>query len=394
MANVTPRKNKDGEIISYQIRVFRGRNADGTRLKDYMMTWRPTPGMTKRQITKELERQATLFEEACKQGQVSIEKPTFEKYAAYVMELKERTGTKQKTLFGYQNMLVRINAEIGPIKLQDLRPDHLNRFYGKLAEPGQNKRTGGGLSPKSILEHHRTISAILSQAVKEGMIPFNVAQRATPPKIPHKDVDTLDVDQIQEILSALSDEPTKWQVCVQLLIATGARRGEIMGLRWEHVDWTANKLYLCENRTYTPKSGAISTTLKTGENRYVSVSPSVMALLKRWRAEQAATFLNLGIIPSGYVLTAEDGGPMHPDSPTGWLVGFSKRHNLPPLHPHLFRHAQASLLISEGMDILSVSKRLGHSRTSTTLDIYGHALAKADEKASELLDNLLYRKQA
>ena len=92
MANITPRRNKDGEIISYQIRVFRGRNADGTRLKDYMMTWRPTPGMTKRQITKELERQATLFEEACKQGQVSIEKPTFEKYAAYVVELKERNG--------------------------------------------------------------------------------------------------------------------------------------------------------------------------------------------------------------------------------------------------------------------------------------------------------------
>ena len=101
--NITPRRNKDGEIISYQIRVFRGRNADGTRLKDYMMTWRPTPGMTKRQITKELERQATLFEEACKQGQVSIEKPTFEKYAAYVVELKERNGLKVKTAVRYKD---------------------------------------------------------------------------------------------------------------------------------------------------------------------------------------------------------------------------------------------------------------------------------------------------
>ena len=145
MANITPRRNKDGDIISYQIRVFRGRNADGTRLKDYMMTWRPTPGMTKRQIAKELERQATLFEEACKQGQVSIEKPTFEKYAAYVVELKERNGLKVKTAVRYKDMLKRINAEIGPIKLQDLRPDHLNRLYAKLAEPGQNKKTGGGL---------------------------------------------------------------------------------------------------------------------------------------------------------------------------------------------------------------------------------------------------------
>lgn len=232
MANITPRKNKDGEIISYQIRVFRGRNADGTRLKDYMMTWRPTPGMTKRQITKELERQATLFEEACKQGQVSIEKPTFEKYAAYVVELKERNGLKVKTAVRYKDMLKRINAEIGPIKLQDLRPDHLNRLYAKLAEPGQNKKTGGGLSAKTIVEHHRVISTILAQAVKEQLIPFNTAERATPPKLQKHEMDAFEVEEVQAILKALETEPLKWQICVQLLIATGARRGEIMGLRW------------------------------------------------------------------------------------------------------------------------------------------------------------------
>lgn len=394
MANITPRKNKAGEVISYQIRVFRGRNADGTRLKDYMMTWKPSPGMTKRQIAKELERQATLFEEACRRGQVSIEKPTFEKYAAYVVDLKERNGLKVKTAVRYRDMLRRINAEIGPVKLQDLRPDHLNRFYAKLAEPGQNQRTGGGLSPKTILEHHRVISTILDQAVKEQLILFNTAERATPPKMPKHEMDAFEVEEVRGILEALETEPLKWQVCVQLLIATGARRGEVMGLRWEHVDWVENKLYLCENRVYTPQSGVISTTLKTGENRYVSVSPSVMALLKRWRAEQAAAFMKLGITPSGYVLTAENGGPMHPDSPTDWLSKFSKRHGLPPIHPHKFRHTQASLLIAQGVDILTVSKRLGHAKVSTTLDIYSHVLAKSDEKASDTLDRLLYQKKA
>lgn len=394
MANITPRKNKAGEVISYQIRVFRGRNADGTRLKDYMMTWKPSPGMTKRQIAKELERQATLFEEACRRGQVSIEKPTFEKYAAYVVDLKERNGLKVKTAVRYRDMLRRINAEIGPVKLQDLRPDHLNRFYAKLAEPGQNQRTGGGLSPKTILEHHRVISTILAQAVKEQLILFNTAERATPPKMPKHEMDAFEVEEVRAILEALETEPLKWQVCVQLLIATGARRGEVMGLRWEHVDWVENKLYLCENRVYTPQSGVISTTLKTGENRYVSVSPSVMALLKRWRAEQAAAFMKLGITPSGYVLTAENGGPMHPDSPTDWLSKFSKRHGLPPIHPHKFRHTQASLLIAQGVDILTVSKRLGHAKVSTTLDIYSHVLAKSDEKASDTLDRLFYQKKA
>ena len=86
MANITPRKDKDRNIISYQIRVFRGRDISGKRLKDYIMTWRPTPGMTKRQIAKELDRQAALFEENCRLGNVSTEKLTFEKYADYVLE--------------------------------------------------------------------------------------------------------------------------------------------------------------------------------------------------------------------------------------------------------------------------------------------------------------------
>lgn len=394
MANITPRRNKNGEITSYQIRVFRGRDADGKRLKDYLLTWKPTPGMTKRQIEKEVNRQAALFETACKEGRVSIEKPTFESYSAYVLDLKARAGAKVKTLVRYRAMLERVNEEIGPVKLQDLRPEHLNRLYAKLAQPGQNRINGEDLSQKTILEHHRVISAVLAQAVKEGLLPANTAQRATPPKQEKREMETLEAGQVQDILKALESEPLKWQVCVQLLIATGARRGEIMGLRWENVDWDGNRLYLCENRIYTPQSGAISTTLKTGENRYVSISPSVMALLKRWRAEQAATFLKLGITHSRYVMTAENGGPMHPDSPTDWLAKFSKRHDLPPLHPHLFRHTQASLLIAQGVDILTVSKRLGHAKVSTTMDIYSHALAKSDERASEALDELIFKKKA
>lgn len=85
---------------------------------------------------------------------------------------------------------------------------------------------------------------------------------------------------------------------------------------------------------------------------------------------------------------------MHPDAPTNWLNGFSKRHDLPPLHPHLFRHTQASLLIAQGVDVLTVSKRLGHSKVSTTMDIYSHALARSDERAAEAFDELIYQKKA
>lgn len=91
----------------------------------------------------------------------------------------------------------------------------------------------------------------------------------------------------------------------------------------------------------------------------MSISPSVVELLKRWQAEQAEFFKFVGITPSGYVMTAEDGRPMHPDSPTDWLAKFAKRHHLPPIHPHKFRHV----------------------------------LAKSDQKASNTLDSLIYKKK-
>lgn len=165
-------------------------------------------------------------------------------------------------------------------------------------------------------------------------------------------------------------------------------------MRWKNVDFEAGRIVICENRVYVPRTGIVTTTPKTGESCTVTVSPSVMALLKLWQVTQARQFSDRGVVPSGYVFTRDDGEAMHPDSPTAWLRGFAKRHGLPPIHPHLFRHTQASLLISEGVDILTVSKRLGHSKISTTLDIYSHALAKSDAAASAALDDLLYKRRA
>ena len=108
MATIVPRKNKDGEIISYQIQVYRGRDANGKKLKPYIKTWKVPEGMSDKKIQKELNRVATLFEENCNKGTVSIEKPTFEEYAKYVIELKERNGAKHRTIYRYKSLLKRV----------------------------------------------------------------------------------------------------------------------------------------------------------------------------------------------------------------------------------------------------------------------------------------------
>lgn len=106
MANIRPRKNKDGEIISYEIRVFKGRDENGKQLKPYVMTYKPAPGMTAKQIEKELNRQAVTFEEQCRQGYSLDNRQTFAQYAGYVIDLKERNGMKHTTISRYRDMLL------------------------------------------------------------------------------------------------------------------------------------------------------------------------------------------------------------------------------------------------------------------------------------------------
>ena len=186
MANIQERRDKSGKLISYSIRVFRGRDADGKQLKPYTATFDVQPTWTEKSARKKAEAFAATFEKECKEGTRTDTRTTFQEYCEYAIGLKEQRGTKHSTIVRYKELTTRIYPAIGHIKLKDLRADHLNDLYTKLGKDGQNKRTGGGLSPKTILEHHRLISTVLEQALKEGLVPFNVAGRATLPKTEKK----------------------------------------------------------------------------------------------------------------------------------------------------------------------------------------------------------------
>lgn len=398
MANIRPRINKKtGKVISYEIRVYRGRDQDGVQLKPFTTTWTPAEGMTRKQTEKELQRFATLFEENCKLGNVATEKKGFSDYAGYVIELKERNGLKHSTAIRYRSLLERIKdvdvCGFGHLKLSDIRADTLNKFYAALSKPGTNQRTGEALSAKTIVEYHRFISAVLSQAVKEQLIPYNTAERATPPKVQKHEAEAFEVEEVTQIINAVENEPLKWRVLTHVFVATGARRGEILGLRWKDVDLKNNTLYLCNNLLYSKDKGIYNTTLKTGDSRLISVSAAVISMLKQWKSEQATELFRIGSknVHSGYVFTQWDGSPMHPDSITDYFSKLSERYELPHINPHKFRHTQASLLINQGVDIVAVSKRLGHAKVSTTTDIYAHILQKADEKASDTISDLFYK---
>ena len=143
MANITPRRNKNGNITSYTIRVHRGYDNNGKQLKPYIASFKPEKGMTAKQIAKELNRFAVKFEEQCKQGYQIDNRQTFAEYAEYVIQLKERSGVKHNTIYLYRKLTERINQGIGFFKLADIRPQHLNALYSQLAQSGlrENDRT-------------------------------------------------------------------------------------------------------------------------------------------------------------------------------------------------------------------------------------------------------------
>ncbi len=159
MASITARKNKNGEVISYRIRVARGYDSSGNKLKPYEMTWKPTPKMTAKQIEKELQRQATLFEEQCKMGLSGDGRQKFSDYAEYVINLKEQSGElRHHTVVRYRELLKRVNEGIGHFKICDIRPQHLNKLYEELSKEGLRKNSG-----KAIINDSKKLKELIKQ---------------------------------------------------------------------------------------------------------------------------------------------------------------------------------------------------------------------------------------
>lgn len=465
MPNLQERRNKDGKLISYSIRVHRGRGADGKQLPPFTATFQVLPSWSEKSARKRAEAFAICFERDCKEGIRSDSRQRFDAYCDYVLSMKEQRGVKHSTLVRYRALTKRIYPAIGHLKLKDIRPDIINNFYSALMTEGEKQNGGSAkaridlesvlnerkinraqiaesaslsvravsfavrgdtvsirtakgvsaalgldledafsvtddgaqLSPKTVREYHGLISSVLQQAVKEGLISVNPAARATPPKVERKVPNYFQPETVLAIRDALETEPLKWKALVHLMLITGARRGEILGLKWRCVDFERGQIHICNTVQYTPERGIYEDTPKTASSdRFVSLPAETMALLRQYRAWQSGERMRLAgyYQDRDFVFAADDGGPIHPSGVGKWLTNFSKRHNLPHLNPHGFRHTAASLLYFAGADAVSISARLGHSQVSTTSNIYAHVIEQSDKRNADLLEAAIFKKKA
>lgn len=307
--------------------------------------------------------------------------------------LKKRGYTRTGGLFGWvAPMTVTTAAQGKKITLERARMIS-NALGYQVNELFSIKRNTAPLSSKTIIEHHRLISTILAQAEKEMLVLFNAASKATPPKLERKEAETFQPEEVQKIRDCLDHEPIKWKTMTHLLLITGCRRGEIMGLKWADVEWDRNRVKIARSLLYSPARGVYEDTTKTGNIRYVAIPSETMQLLKLYRAWYSELQLKNGDRwqNSGYLFVQDNGAPMNPDSLTDWLNKFSKRYGIPNVHPHKFRHTMASLLYFGGLDSITISKRLGHAKVSTTTDIYSHIIQQADEQAADKIAETIFR---
>lgn len=267
----------------------------------------------------------------------------------------------------------------------------------------------GGLSSKTILHHHRLISTILAQATRDRIVPFNVADRnyMKAPKLDHTEAAFLDDEQIKHVLELLNNEPIKWKTAMYLLIFSGMRRGELMGLEWSDIDFENRVIHIKRTSQYVQHMGIITKSPKNETSyRTVKLSEFMFDLIREYQQywlklrsdmlDRWCHFITIKLadgstktVRNDRLFIKENSTPMNPDSITDWTSNFVKRNKLPHFSPHSLRHTHATLLIAEGVSIPTVSRRLGHSSIATTSKIYVHAIQSADEIASDIIDDKL-----
>ena len=247
------------------------------------------------------------------------------------------------------------------------------------------------LSPKTLLHYHRCLSAILSKAVKWGLLFSNPCERVDPPKLRRREAKCLNEVQTFKLIAAL-EEKGQYSVMAKLMIFSGARRAEICGLEWDDVDWDKSCIHICRNSLHLPNVGMYEDTTKTeSSERYVKLPQSVMTMLSEFREYQdkIREQMGEGWQESGKIFTQYNGLPIHPSSVTSWLRKFTERNGLPHVTPHMLRHTSATMLLMQGVPLKAVSKRLGHTLASTTSDIYGHSLRSVEDIAADKLEAML-----
>ena len=400
MASTKLMETKDGKRF-FQICVSRGYGK-----APYKMRWYWPEGWSKRTAEREAAKQAAAFELACKNGEVlnraekkkqeerereeearrlaeAAKLKTVRQYADGVYMPTKEVNFSENTRASYRMFLDKhIFPVLGDFLLVDVTPAMITKLLVDFQKTGK--------SHASTIKLYNILNGIFQMAFLDDSIPINPmlkVKRPAPRKDEHIQEEgekALTVQELARVLSCVAQEPLKWQAYINLAADSGARRGELCGLQWSDIDWKSNTVTIRRNLQYTVSAGVFEKSPKNGKSRTVDIGPETVALLKKLREEQAHSCI------SKWCFT-QDGiaEPMHPQSPTRYFKKFGEKYGIEDFHPHKLRHTSASIGITNGADVVSVSERLGHSDTAVTLRMYAHANEESIRRAGQTVRDAL-----
>ena len=393
MASTKLMETKDGRRF-FQICVSRGYGK-----APYKKRWYWPDGWSKRTVERELAKVTAEFERACAAGEIlnraqekekaalaaaeASKLKTVRQYANGVFMPTKEVGFSENARSSYRMFLDKhIFPVLGDMLLVDVTPATIQKLLIDFQK--------AGYAHASAVKLYNILNGIFKMAAKDDSIPFNPMFKVDRPTPRKDEVLKAEADkaytakELAYILSCVGKEPLKWQAFIYLTADTGARRGELCGLRWADIDWSIGTITLRHNLQYTPQKGVYDTTTKNKRTRSVDIGKDTLSLLRQLREEQAASCISMWVF-------TQDGlpDPIHPQSPTRFFKKFGERHGIVDFHPHKLRHSSASIALTNGADVVSVSERLGHSDTAVTLRMYAHANEESIRRAGQTVRDAL-----
>jgi integrase len=290
-------------------------------------------------------------------------------------------NTSNKTYSRYAELLRKLTARVGNLPIQKLEAGHLQAVYAEL------KREG--LADRTRLHVHRVTHRMLGHALKWRVVVRNVASAVDAPKVKAKEIETLTTAEVKAVLQTLKGR-TIYPIAA-LALATGMRRSELLALRWQDVDLDRADLRVEQSLEQTKRGGLVFKAPKTRHGRRTITLPAstVAELRAHWKVQQEQRLaLGQGKAPDdALVFPTWDGKPRSPNALTKeWSVAM-KAAGIDATF-HSLRHTHASTLIASGLDVLTISRRLGHGSPTITLSVYGHKF-KTDDRAAQIMEAML-----
>jgi integrase len=295
------------------------------------------------------------------------DKMTFEAFTQRFLNDVAKHTLKPKTYSSYEWILNKhVLPDLGKFKLVAIQPFHLQRLY--------SQKLDDGLSKKTVRHIHATIRRVLNEAVKWGLIYRNPCDAVTPPRIEKIHPEVWTVQEAQQFLEATSEH--RWHAIYLIALTTGARRGEILGMEWENIDWNRGTISIVKSITEVNGQAMISSPKTKRASRTVSLPHLVLDALEPVRQE------------NGFIFQTSAGTPVAPRNLLRHFHSVLDTLDIPRIRFHDLRHTAATILFSQDVHPKKVQELLGHSSIVLTLDTYSHIIPSMHSETAEKMDEV------